>query len=188
MDWYCHFLAYWLFDQAKLRLTIASFIKLSGATMQEFEATVLWQRGAQPFRDQRYSRAHAWMFDGGLQVPASSSPLSVPLPMSDPACVDPEEALVAAASSCHMLFFLSIAAQREFIIDDYRDRAVGILDTNAAGRVAMTRIVLRPAITFSGARQPDATELAAMHHAAHERCYIANSIRADIVVEAAEDL
>lgn len=152
--------------------------------MQQFEAKLVWQRGAQPFTDQRYSRAHEWIFDGGLHVPASSSPLSVPLPMSVAANVDPEEALVAAASSCHMLFFLSIAAQRGFVVDHYRDHAVGTLDKNADGKIAMTRIALRPAIAFLG-RQPSGAELDAIHHAAHDKCYIANSVKADIVVEAA---
>jgi organic hydroperoxide reductase OsmC/OhrA len=151
--------------------------------MQSFEAQVSWERGAQPFIDNRYSRAHAWQFDGGLRVPASSSPLSVPLPMSDPANVDPEEALVAAVSSCHMLFFLSIAAQRGFVVDSYTDAALGTLDTNSEGRKAMTVITLRPAIVFSGERAPSDEELAAIHHAAHERCYIANSIKADIVIQ-----
>jgi organic hydroperoxide reductase OsmC/OhrA len=151
--------------------------------MQEFEATVDWQRAGQVFADQRYSRAHEWSFDGGLRVPASSSPLSVPLPMSDASCVDPEEAFVAAASSCHMLFFLSIAAARGFIVDSYHDKAVGFLDTDAEGAVSMTKILLRPAIAFSGARLPDAVELAAIHHAAHKRCYIANSVKTVITVE-----
>jgi organic hydroperoxide reductase OsmC/OhrA len=151
--------------------------------MQEFEATIDWQRAAQPFGDQRYSRAHEWRFDGGLRVPASSSPLSVPLPMSDASCVDPEEAFVAAASSCHMLFFLSIAATRGFIVDSYQDQAVGYLDKDAGGDMAMTKILLRPAIAFSGARLPDEAELAAIHHAAHKRCYIANSVKTIITVE-----
>ena len=150
--------------------------------MKQFEATVAWQRGTQSFADQRYSRAHEWIFDGGVRVPASSSPLSVPAPMSDPAAVDPEEALVAAASSCHMLFFLSIAAQRGFVVDDYRDHAVGYMEKNEDGNIAMTKIALRPAITFS-LTPPNAAELAAIHHAAHAKCYIANSIRADVVVE-----
>ena len=150
--------------------------------MKQFEAQVVWRRGAQPFLDQRYSRAHAWSFDGGLTVPASSSPLSVPLPMSDPAAVDPEEALVAAASSCHMLFFLSLAAQRGFVVDTYEDAAVGTLAKDADGRLAMTRIALRPAIRFAGT-PPDAAALAALHHAAHERCYVANSLKTEIVVE-----
>ncbi|RSZ56949.1 OsmC family peroxiredoxin [Massilia atriviolacea] len=151
--------------------------------MQQFEAQLAWQRGAQPFLDNRYSRAHAWRFDGGLQVPASSSPLSVPLPMSDPAAVDPEEALVAAVSSCHMLFFLSLAARAGHVVDDYRDHAIGTMSSNADGRMAMTRIVLRPAIGFAAGTAPDAAGLDALHHAAHAQCYIANSIKADVIVE-----
>ena len=150
--------------------------------MQQFFATVAWQRDGQDFAGQRYSRGHAWQFDGGLTVPASSSPMSVPLPMSVAANVDPEEALVAATSSCHMLFFLSLAAQRGFVIDDYRDEAVGELGKNARGRLAMTRIVLRPRIAFAGT-PPSPEALAALHHDAHERCYIANSLTADVVVE-----
>lgn len=151
--------------------------------MQQFFATVAWQRDGQDFAGQRYSRAHAWQFDGGLTVPASSSPLSVPLPMSVAANVDPEEALVAATSSCHMLFFLSLAAQRGHVIDDYRDEAVGELSRNGDGKLAMTRIVLRPQVAWAGdAPTPEA--LAALHHDAHERCYIASSLKADVVVEA----
>ena len=150
--------------------------------MHQFFATVAWQRDGQDFAGQRYSRGHEWRFDGGLKVAASSSPLSVPLPMSVAENIDPEEALVAATSSCHMLFFLSLAAQRGYVIDDYRDDAVGELGKNAAGRLAMTRIALRPRIVFSGpAPSPEA--LATLHHDAHERCYIANSLTADVVVE-----
>ncbi|MDM5179624.1 OsmC family protein [Massilia sp. DJPM01] len=151
--------------------------------MQQFKAELSWQRGAQPFLDNRYSRAHAWSFDGGLRVPASSSPLSVPLPMSDPAALDPEEALVASVSSCHMLFFLSLAARAGHVVDDYRDRAVGTLDKNADGKMAMTKIVLRPAISFADGTRPDAAQLDALHHAAHAQCYIASSIKADVVIE-----
>ncbi|MFB9246370.1 OsmC family protein [Massilia antarctica] len=151
--------------------------------MQQFEAQLSWQRGTQPFLDNRYSRAHAWAFDGGLRVPASSSPLSVALPMSDPAALDPEEALVASVSSCHMLFFLSLAARAGHVVDDYRDHAVGTLDKNADGKMAMTRIVLRPAISFADGTRPDAAQLDALHHAAHAQCYIANSIKADVVIE-----
>ena len=150
----------------------------------QFEATLEWQRNGQAFLDQRYSRAHTWSFDGGLTVPASSSPLSVPLPMSEAANLDPEEALVAATSSCHMLFFLSIAAQRGHTVDSYVDRAVGILGKNADGKMAMTRIALRPEISFAGTAWPSAEELAAIHHAAHDKCYIANSLKAEVVVEA----
>ncbi len=150
--------------------------------MKQFEAQVAWQRAGQPFLDGRYSRAHDWQFDGGLQLRASSSPLSVPLPMSDPAALDPEEALVAAASSCHMLFFLSLAAQRGLVVDSYLDRAVGYLGQDQSGARAMTRIELRPAIVFGGERQPSGEELDALHHEAHARCYIANSLKSAVVV------
>lgn len=151
--------------------------------MQEFTASIVWQRGAQPFTDNRYSRAHEWQFDGGLRVPASSSPLSVPLPMSDPGAVDPEEALVAAVSSCHMLFFLSIAQQRGFTVDSYRDQALGMMAKNSAGRMAMTVITLRPAIAFIGDALPTREQIAAIHRAAHDKCYIANSITAEVKVD-----
>lgn len=151
--------------------------------MQQFEASISWNRGQQRFLDQRYSRAHSWQFDGGLQVPASSSPLSVPLPMSDAAAVDPEEALVAALSGCHMLFFLSFAARAGFVVDSYRDQAVGTMEKDARGKMSMTRIALRPVIAFSGERRPDSAALAALHHEAHEHCYIANSIRAQVTIE-----
>ncbi|WP_338680636.1 OsmC family protein [Janthinobacterium sp. TB1-E2] len=153
--------------------------------MHQFFATVAWQRDGQDFVGQRYSRGHEWQFDGGLTVAASSSPLSVPLPMSVAENIDPEEALVAATSSCHMLFFLSLAAQRGYVIDDYRDEATGDLGKNAQGRLAMTRIVLRPRIAFAGT-PPSPEALAALHHDAHERCYIANSLTADVVVEGAD--
>ena len=150
--------------------------------MQQFTANVAWRRGDQPFGDNRYSRAHEWRFDGGLRVPASSSPLSVPMPMSDAAALDPEEALVAALSSCHMLFFLSFAASRGFVIDTYSDQPVGILDRDAQGKKSMTVITLRPAIAFAGTA-PDAAALAALHEAAHAQCYIANSIKAEVRIE-----
>jgi organic hydroperoxide reductase OsmC/OhrA len=151
--------------------------------MQQFSATIDWARGDQSFTNQRYSRAHEWHFDGGARVPASSSPLSVPLPMSDPAGVDPEEALVAATASCHMLWFLSIAARAGHTVDAYHDEPIGLMTRNADGRLFMSRITLRPAISFA-LPGPDSAQLAALHHEAHQECYIANSIRAEVVVEA----
>lgn len=153
--------------------------------MHRHDATIRWQRGGQKFTDNRYSRAHEWVFDGGARIAASSSPLVVPLPMSDAAGVDPEEALVAATSSCHMLFFLSIAAKHGFIIDSYSDNACGVMEENSDGKLAMTRITLRPNIVFSGIVQPTAQELAVMHEHAHDACFIANSLKAEVVVEAA---
>jgi organic hydroperoxide reductase OsmC/OhrA len=153
--------------------------------MHKYEARIAWQRGDQKFSDNRYSRAHEWTFDGGARVPASSSPHVVPLPMSDPAGVDPEEALVAAAASCHMLFFLSIAARSGFIVDSYADRADAVMEKNSDGKFVITRITLRPEIVFSGDRRPDAAELEAIHHESHDQCFIANSIKAEVVIEAA---
>lgn len=151
--------------------------------MHSYDATVTWQRGGQAFTDNRYSRGHRWTFDGGADVPASSSPYVVPVPMSDAAGVDPEEALVAATSSCHMLFFLNFAAKRGFIVDSYIDRASGIMEKNAEGRMAMTRITLRPDIVFAGERRPTREEIDRLHHDSHEQCFIANSLKSDIVLE-----
>lgn len=153
--------------------------------MHTYEAVVTWDRGGQNFLDNRYSRGHMWRFDGGAEVPASSSPLIVPVPMSVAANVDPEEAFVAAVSSCHMLFFLSIAAKGGFVIDRYDDRASGVMEKNAEGRIAMTRIALRPCIAFGGERRPTTEEIARMHHESHEKCFIANSIKTEVIVEPA---
>lgn len=151
----------------------------------DYSATIVWQRSnAEPYTDNRYSRAHQWRFDGGAVVEASSSPKVVPLPLSVEANVDPEEAFVAALSSCHMLFFLSYAAQRGFVIDHYEDRAVGTMGRNAQGQTAMLRVVLRPHIEFSGAKRPSAADIDALHHRSHEDCFIANSVKTEVVVEA----
>ena len=150
--------------------------------MHRYEARIAWQREGAGFTDQRYSRGHAWTFDGGVTVPASSSPLSVPLPYSVAAAVDPEEALVAATSSCHMLWFLALAAKQGFVVDRYVDDAFGVMERNAAGKQAITRITLRPAIEFGGETVPTAEQLQALHDRAHEECYIANSIRSEVVV------
>jgi organic hydroperoxide reductase OsmC/OhrA len=151
-----------------------------------YGATIAWERGAQAFTDRRYSRAHEWRFDGGAVVAASSSPAIVPLPMSDAAAVDPEEALVAATSSCHMLFFLDLASRAGFTVDRYLDAACGTMAANELGKLAMTRIALRPRVTFAGAA-PDAQALADLHERAHAACFIANSLRAEVVVEPAGD-
>jgi len=151
--------------------------------MPDFSAQVLWQRHGQTFTDNRYQRRHEWRFDGGTVVAASSSPHSVPLPWSDPSAVDPEEAFVAALSSCHMLWFLHLAAKAGWVVDSYRDDAVGTMDRNAEGRLAMTRVTLRPAVRFDGPRRPDADTLAHLHHQAHEQCYIANSVKTEVRCE-----
>lgn len=151
--------------------------------MSEHVATIEWSRAGQAFSDNTYARAHDWRFDGGAVVRGSSAPSSVPVPMSDPAAVDPEEALVAAVSSCHMLFFLAFARKDGFVVDRYRDDAVGVLGRDDRGRMSITAVTLRPETVFSGDTQPDATALDDLHHRAHEACYIANSIRAEVAVE-----
>lgn len=151
--------------------------------MSEHVASVEWSRDGQAFSDNKYARAHDWRFDGGAVVRGSSAPSSVPVPMSDPAAVDPEEALVAAVSSCHMLFFLGYAAKAGFVVDRYRDDAVGLLGRDERGRMSITAVTLRPEAVFSGESRPDAAAIDDLHHRAHEACYIANSIRAAVTVE-----
>ena len=144
--------------------------------MSQYSAEVLWLRGDQAFLDSRYSRRHVLRFDGGAEVPASSSPHVVPVPMSDAAAVDPEEAFVSSLSSCHMLCFLAIAAKRKFRVDRYFDAAIGVMERNEAGKMVMTVVTLRPEVRFSGERLPTREELDRMHHDAHEECFIANSV------------
>ena len=138
---------------------------------------------AHRFTDNRYSRGHLWRFDGGVDVPASASPHVVPLPMSVAAAVDPEEAFVASLSSCHMLFFLSLAAKQGFVVDGYRDEAVGIMARNADGKLAMTRVTLHPAVNYGGDKRPSRAEEDALHHAAHEECFIASSVKTEVTCE-----
>lgn len=151
--------------------------------MSQHVAVVEWSRGDQPFSDNKYGRGHEWRFDGGAVVRASSAPSGVPEPMSDPAAVDPEEALVAALSSCHMLFFLAYARKDGFVVDSYRDEAEGTLAKDERGKMSITQVVLRPAVRWSGDRQPDAAAIADLHHRAHDICYIANSVRAEVRIE-----
>ena len=156
--------------------------------MAEYKTVVLWSRDGATFTDNRYSRSHRWLFDGGVEVAASSSPHVVPVPLSVAAAVDPEEAFVVSLSSCHMLWFLSIAAKREFVIESYRDEAVGVMGKDESGKLAMTRVTLRPEAHFSGENRPTADEVLAMHHGAHEQCFIARSVRTDVRCEPIWDI
>lgn len=151
--------------------------------MSEYTATIAWTRDGDPFLDQRYSRGHRWLFDGGVEVPASASPHSVPPPRSVAAAVDPEEAFVAAISSCHMLWFLSIAAKKGFVVEEYRDDAIGTMGRNPKGKLAMVTVRLRPLVSFSGMTKPTKQELTTLHHEAHEKCYIASSITTEVICE-----
>ena len=155
----------------------------SSALAHEYRATVQWRRdeGA-AFVDQRYSRGHTWSFDGGVTVPGSSSPLSVKLPYSKADAVDPEEALVASLSSCHMLTFLYVAAARGFVVDSYNDVAVGEMTKNHRGKLWVSKVTLSPAVAFSGEKPPSPEALGELHDLAHEECFIANSVKSEVVV------
>ena len=153
-------------------------------SQQRHEAQVSWHRDGAAFLDRRYSRAHEWAFDGGARIQASAAPCHVPVPYAVPEAVDPEEAFVASVSSCHMLWFLSIAAKRGFVIDRYVDEAHGVIEANQAGRRAFTRVTLAPKVEFGGGRSATPAELDAMHREAHNECFIANSLRCDVVIAA----
>ena len=142
-----------------------------------------WQRGEADFLNLRYHRSHRWTFDGGAVVVASSSPEIVPVPMSDETAVDPEEAIVASLSSCHMLWFLAIAAKGGFTVDSYRDDPCGVMSRNERGRLFVSDVTLRPNVTFGGASRPSDEQLAKMHHDAHGECFLANSVTSVIRVE-----
>lgn len=149
--------------------------------MSEHTATVIWQRGDQVFSDNAYSRAHVWKFDGGATVAASASPGIVPPPQSVTENVDPEEAFVAALASCHMLWFLSVAAKRGFIVDSYTDAAIGYMG-KSEGKMAITKVILEPKVSFTGEKVPTAEEIEKMHERSHELCMIANSVRTEVLV------
>lgn len=151
--------------------------------MHEYRATISWERRATDSGVLRYSRMHTWTFDGGLTIPASASPQVVAPPYSDAAAVDPEEGFVAALSSCHLLWFLHVAARRGFRVGRYTDHAVGIMEQNEAGRMAITRVVLRPKATFASEKLPTKAEIDSMHHEAHEECFIANSVKTEVRCE-----
>ena len=150
--------------------------------MSEHRAQVRWQHAGGPFLKRQYSRAHTWAFDGGAVVPASASPSGVPAPFSDPAGVDPEEAFVAAVSSCHMLVFLFEAARAGFDVLAYEDDAVGRMTPNARGALWVSNVELAPRVTYADAARPTPEQEADLHHRAHEGCYIANPVRTEITV------
>ena len=151
--------------------------------MMEITAELSWQGRGARFADNKYSRAHVWEFDGGASVRASSSPHVVPVPYSDPSAVDPEEAYVASLASCHMLWFLSLAAKRGYVVESYRDRASGTMAKNANGRLVITNVTLHPHTVFSDAGRggPAEETVAELHEAAHAECFLANSVLTEIV-------
>lgn len=151
--------------------------------MSLHHATIRWKNTGPDFLKRQYSREHTIHFDGGAVVTGSSSPSVVPLPWSDPAGVDPEETLIAAVASCHMLWFLDMAITAGFQAGCYEDGAEGVMSRNSAGRLWISRITLHPRVTWEGGRQPTPQEVAELHHRAHEECFIDSSVRSEIVVE-----
>jgi organic hydroperoxide reductase OsmC/OhrA len=151
--------------------------------MSEHIATVHWRRGTATFAHGKYSRGHTWHFDGGVNVPASASPDVVPAPWSDPNAVDPEEAYVAALSSCHMLWFLSLAAAKGFIVDGYEDEAIGHMADFAPRKPGIVEVVLRPHVVFAPEHAASREQIEALHHEAHEKCFLANSVKTKIRIE-----
>ena len=149
----------------------------------EYRATVVWRQQGEDFSKGRYSRAHEWRFDGGVTVPASASPGVVPAAFVREDAVDPEEAFVASLSSCHMLTFLDLARRAGVVIDSYEDEAVGVMERIAPQKMAVTKVTLRPKIGFGGT-PPDQAKLDELHHQAHELCFIANSVKTEVKVEA----
>lgn len=143
-------------------------------------ATVKWHRNGEDFGANKYSRAHEWEFDGGLIVPASPSPSIVPAPYSTEENVDPEEAFVASLSSCHMLFYLHLARDAGLVVNSYEDKAIGILEKNSKGKMAVTQVTLTPVVEYEG-NCPTQDLVAKLHHAAHEQCFIANSVTTEII-------
>lgn len=149
--------------------------------MSNYNATIKWLRNSQDFVAKKYSRAHEWIFDGGTIIPASASPHIVPSPWSVESHVDPEEAFIASVSSCHMLFYLDIAATRGFQVDSYTDNAVGEMNKNHRGKMMVSLITLNPIAKHSGENLPDQETMRDMHHEAHAECFIANSIKAEVI-------
>jgi len=150
--------------------------------MSEHKARIKWQRTSPDFLKGRYSREHSWTFDGGVTVPASASPSVVPVPFSNPAHIDPEEAIVASISSCHMLTFLYLASKQGFQIDSYEDEAIGVMARNQNGVPWVSLVTLNPRIVYGGDKSPPQADEKQLHHLAHEQCFIANSIKTEVVV------
>ena len=148
-----------------------------------YKATIEWRRGEGDFSKGRFSRGHRWLFDGGIEVPASASPTVVPLPLSVEAAVDPEEAFVASLSSCHMLTFVDLARRAGFTVDSYEDTAEGVMSRLEAGRWWISKVTLRPRIVFSGEKRPDEIDLGDLHHKAHDACFISNSVKTEVVID-----
>lgn len=151
--------------------------------MHQYQATIKWRQEDGNFVNGKYSRKHTWNFDGNFEIPASASPQIVPKPFSDPAAVDPEEAFVASLASCHMLWFLSLAAKKGFIVKHYEDAARGIMENNGEGKLAITKVILQPLVTFYPSDNLNQQVIEKLHNQAHQQCFIANSVKSEIIID-----
>lgn len=151
--------------------------------MSEYKATIKWARNSPDFLKGKYSREHTWTFDGGVIVPASSSPSVVPVPFSNPSCVDPEEAFIASLSSCHMLVYLFLAQRQGFQVDSYEDEVTGVVTKGETGAMWVSKVTLHPKITYSGEKLPSPTDEEHLHEMAHKQCFIANSVKTEVTVQ-----
>ncbi|MCO7190589.1 MULTISPECIES: OsmC family protein [unclassified Pseudoalteromonas] len=152
--------------------------------MSQYHATIRWQLNQnERFTEQQYSRAHQWQLGGGAKLSASASPHIVPQPYSVPEYADPEEAFVASLSSCHMLFFLHLAAKSDVVVESYEDKAVGTLSEDSTGKMVMIQVILRPEVTLATHNTQDQISLNMLHHQAHELCFIANSVKTEVLVQ-----
>jgi organic hydroperoxide reductase OsmC/OhrA len=147
--------------------------------MSEHKAIVAWKLDGSDFSYDVYNREHTWAFEGGARIEASAAPRF----KGKPDYVDPEEAFVAALSSCHMLTFLALASKKRLLVSSYRDEAVGHLEPNGEGQLSVTRVVLHPQVTFAGERLPEPDEVEQMHERAHNACFIANSVRTEVTID-----
>jgi organic hydroperoxide reductase OsmC/OhrA len=150
--------------------------------VSDYKATIEWARQTADFDYKTYNRTHTLSFEGGIRVPASAAPGNIPPTAAGAPGVDPEQAFIASISSCHMLWFLHLACQAKYVVDRYLDEATGVLEKNAEGRMAMTRVTLRPAVRYAG-RAPSAEEHAQLHEGAHDKCFIANSVKTEVLIE-----
>jgi organic hydroperoxide reductase OsmC/OhrA len=152
--------------------------------MSKYSATIIWQRGKdEKYIDNKYSRGHEWSFDGGISIPASASPKVVPLPYSIEENIDPAEAFIASIASCHMLYFLSIAAKMNFIVDEYIDNPVGVLENDNEGFMAITKVILNPKVKFYNNMILLPKEIDEIHNKAHQKCFLVNSIKTHVIIK-----
>ena len=157
----------------------ANKLRFTKNQMSEHKATIVWKKVTEQFTYETYNRSHVWRFDAGIELKASATPAY----LGNADMVDPEEAFVASLSSCHMLTFLAFACKKRLVVESYEDEAVAHVEKTPEGKMAITRVVLRPLVKFSAEKTPTPQELEQLHHSAHEFCFIANSVKASVAVE-----